>query len=39
MTNRPTLRITNLGLPAMARLACVLPLLVVLWAGVHWAMG
>lgn len=39
MTDRTPLRVTNLGLPAIARLACILPLLGMLWVGVRWAMG
>ncbi len=28
-----------LGLPALVRLLCILPLVAVLWCGVYWAMG
>ena len=31
--------LTALGLPALVRLLCVLPLLGMLWTGVFWAMG
>lgn len=30
---------TALGLAAVARLVCVLPVVALLWCSVYWAMG
>lgn len=38
VTARPTARWSLLGASAFQRLLCVLPLLLLLWGGVWWAL-